>query len=87
MTPAAWCATATEILVQAGTFLSTPEEVADLVVGVEDGAPIMLRDVADVHEGPDQPEQYVSYGTGPAGAARRGSPLSCGHHLGIEKTR
>ncbi len=55
-----------EILVQAGTFLSTPEEVADLVVGVRDGAPIMLRDVADVHEGPDQPEQYVTYGSGPA---------------------
>ena len=36
-----------EVLVQAGTFLMTPEEVADLVVGVRDGAPVFLRDVAD----------------------------------------
>ncbi|MFW6093148.1 MAG: efflux RND transporter permease subunit [Pseudomonadota bacterium] len=54
------------VLVQAGTFLSTPEEVADLVVGVRDGAPILLRDVAEVGEGADQPAQYVTFGTGPA---------------------
>ena len=55
-----------EVLVQAGTFLMTPEEVADLVVGVRDGAPVFLRDVATVAEGPDQPERYVSFGAGPA---------------------
>ncbi|MBD3645932.1 MAG: efflux RND transporter permease subunit, partial [Pseudomonadales bacterium] len=57
-----------EILVQAGTFLMAPSEVADLVVGVHEGAPVMLRDVADVSEGVDQPERYVNYGTGPATA-------------------
>ena len=59
-----------EVLVQAGTFLATPEEVADLVVGARNGAPVYLRDVADVSLGPDTPEQYVQFGTGPAGAAR-----------------
>ncbi|MAT83244.1 MAG: multidrug transporter AcrB [Gammaproteobacteria bacterium] len=54
------------MLVQAGTFLSTPEDVADLVIGVRDGAPILLRDVATISAGADQPEQYVSFGTGPA---------------------
>ena len=54
-----------EVLVQAGTFLTTPEEVADLVVGVHDGAPVFLRDVARIEEGPDQPGQYVTYGIGP----------------------
>jgi multidrug efflux pump subunit AcrB len=58
-----------EILVQAGTFLSTPEEVADLVVGARQGAPVFLRDVADVSLGPDTPERYVQFGVGPAGAA------------------
>jgi multidrug efflux pump subunit AcrB len=53
-----------EVLVQAGTFLMTPEEVADLVVGVRSGAPVFLRDVAAVSEGPDQPERYVTHGTG-----------------------
>ena len=57
--------------VQAGNFLITPEEVADLVVGVRGGAPIFLRDVADVSLGPDQPEQYVSIGMGPAAAAKQ----------------
>lgn len=55
-----------EIQVQSGTFLSTPEEVRNLVVGVHDGRPVYLRDVAEVRHGPDQPEQYVWLGTGPA---------------------
>lgn len=55
-----------EILVQAGTFLTTPEEVADLVVGVKNGAPTFLRDVAQIQAGPDQPNQYVTFGTGSA---------------------
>ncbi len=53
-----------EILVQAGTFLTTPEEIADLVVGVRDGAPVFLRDVAEVREAADQPERFVTFGTG-----------------------
>jgi multidrug efflux pump subunit AcrB len=59
-----------EVLVQAGTFLSTPEEVAGLVVGARAGAPVYLRDVAEVALGPDPPERYVQFGSGPAGAAR-----------------
>jgi len=57
-----------EVLVQAGTLLMTPEEVADLVVGVRDGAPVFLRDVASVAEGPDQPASFVTFGTGRAAA-------------------
>ncbi len=59
-----------EIEVQAGVFLTTPEEVANLIVGVYDGSPVYLSDVADVDMGPDQPEQYVWFGTGPAAAAK-----------------
>jgi multidrug efflux pump subunit AcrB len=55
-----------EMLVQAGDFLMTPEEVADLVVGVYQGAPVFLRDVAEVSFGADQATQYVTYGIGPA---------------------
>ena len=53
-----------EMLVQAGDFLLTPEEVADLVVGVYQGAPVFLRDVAQVSLGADQPTQYVTHGFG-----------------------
>ena len=58
-----------EVLVQAGTFLTTPEEVADLVVGVHDGAPVFLSDVAEVAMGAGEPERYVTHGGGPATAS------------------
>ncbi|MFP4683491.1 MAG: efflux RND transporter permease subunit [Ectothiorhodospira sp.] len=55
-----------EIPVQAGSFLTTPGEVADLVVGVHEGNPVHLGDVAEVHQGPDRPESYVRMGWGAA---------------------
>ena len=57
-----------DILVQAGTFLSRPEEVADLVVGSREGRPVFLRDVADVTLGPDLPQSRVAFGLGPQNA-------------------
>ncbi len=59
-----------EIPVQTGTFLTTPAEVRSLVVGVHNGQPVYLRDVATVRRGSDQPEQYVWMGTGPAAASK-----------------
>jgi len=56
-----------EILVQAGTFLSSPEQIGDLVVGLHGGRPVFLRDVATIERGPEQPETYVRMGAGPAG--------------------
>lgn len=56
-----------EILVQAGVFLSSPTEIADLVVGSNAGKPVFLRDVAQVEEGADRPLSYVW--TGPGAAA------------------
>ena len=53
-----------EIAVQAGQFLSTPEEVMDLIIGVYENKPIYLRDVAKVKYGADQPEQYVWFAKG-----------------------
>ncbi len=59
-----------EFLVQAGTFLTSAEEIGELVVGVHEGRPVFLRDVARVQEGPDQPQQYVWLGTGPQAATK-----------------
>jgi multidrug efflux pump subunit AcrB len=58
-----------EVLVQAGNFLMQVEDVADLVVGVHQGAPVFLQDVADVSVGPDTAERYVTHGLGPASGA------------------
>ncbi|HIP52458.1 MAG TPA: efflux RND transporter permease subunit, partial [Chromatiales bacterium] len=69
-----------EILVQAGTFLSNVDEVRELVVGVHNGKPVYLRDVAEVGEGPDQPEQYVWLGAGPKGDEKG---LAAGTHPAV----
>jgi len=57
-----------EILVQTGTFLSSPADVRNLVVGVHEGRPVFMGDIARVADGPEQPERYVWFGTGPAAA-------------------
>ncbi len=59
-----------EIPVQAGTFLSSAEDVAGMVVGLFDGRPVYLEDIADVRAGADTPDQYTWYATGPAATAR-----------------
>jgi multidrug efflux pump subunit AcrB len=48
--------------VQSGSFLKTADDVANLVVGSNEGMPVYLRQVANVEEGPGTPSQYVSYG-------------------------
>ncbi len=55
-----------EVQVQAGDFLTTVDEVSSLVVGIYEGKPVYLNDVATVRRGPDQAEQYVWHGTGPS---------------------
>jgi len=59
-----------EIPVQAGTFLSSREDVAGLVVGMFDGRPVYLSDIAEVRSGADTPEQYTWFASGPAGHER-----------------
>ncbi len=54
----------TEYLVEAGEFLRTSEDVANLVVGVHNGSPVYLKQVATVLDGPEEPIQYVNFGYG-----------------------
>ena len=55
-----------EVLVRTGTYLESAEDVRDLIVGVTDGRPVCMRDVALVEDGPDQPSRSVWFGTGAA---------------------
>jgi multidrug efflux pump subunit AcrB len=57
-----------EILVQTGTFLSGADDVRQLVVGVSQGRPVYMSDIASVVAGPDQPARYVWHGPGAGGA-------------------
>jgi multidrug efflux pump subunit AcrB len=45
--------------VTAGRFLADRDDVAGLILGVRDGKPVMLADVADVRAGADVPVNYV----------------------------
>jgi multidrug efflux pump subunit AcrB len=60
-----------EVLVQTGTYLASAADVKQLVVGVDQGRPIFVSDIARVEDGPDLPVRYVWFGTGPE-AARKG---------------
>ncbi len=60
-----------EILVQAGTFLSNTDELKNLIVGLSQGAPVYLRDVASIESGPYRSDQFVWFGTGPAAAEKQ----------------
>ena len=55
-----------EYEVTAGPFLQSADEVANLVVGVHQGKPVYLREVAEVLDGPEEPVQASSITFGPA---------------------
>ncbi len=56
------------VSVQTGEFLHSAEDVGALVVGVHDGRPVYLREVARVEAGAAQPQRYVWFTPG-AGAS------------------
>ncbi len=59
-----------EILIQPGQFFSHLSDVADLVVGVHNGKPVYLHEVARVQRGPAHPARYVWMGAGAASAGQ-----------------
>jgi len=54
------------LLVKAGSFFQSPYEVMDLVVGVYQGSPVFLRDIATVSDGMAEPDSYTRLRFGPA---------------------
>ena len=61
-----------DLRVYAGAFLKTPRDVENLVLRVQDGTPIYVRDVADVSYVSEDAKNYVNYYSGPAYAAEEG---------------
>ncbi len=51
---------------KSGSYLKTAEDVSWLVVGLRNGNPIYVRDVARVFQGPEETVRLVSYSSGPA---------------------
>ncbi|MFN7065405.1 MAG: efflux RND transporter permease subunit [Aquificaceae bacterium] len=54
-----------EYVVRTGEFLRSKEDVGNIVVGVFEGRPVYLRDVATVVDGPAEIRDYVLMGFGP----------------------
>ncbi len=55
-----------EILIHLNGFLKSVEDVKNLVVGAYKNHPIYLKDVATIEDGPEEPDNYVFLGLGPA---------------------
>ncbi len=52
-----------EVVLETGEFLTSAKDAGNVVVGVYGGKPVYLRDVAAILDGPEEPSQYVFFGT------------------------
>jgi multidrug efflux pump subunit AcrB len=78
-----------QIQVHVSGFLKTLTDVEGVVVGVYDGKPVYLRDVAVISDGPAEPDQYVFFGMGPAASEKKLRPedaASSGVHPAVTLT-
>lgn len=55
----------TDVPVTVGTFLADADEISRLVIGLRDGEPVFVSDVARVVHGADLPTRYVWHGSPP----------------------
>jgi len=53
-----------EYLITTGKFLTSDDDVKNLVVGVYKNMPVYLKQVAEIQDGPSRPSSYVSFGFG-----------------------
>ena len=64
-----------EVRVDAGNLFTSRADLESVVVGVQQGRPIYLRDVAEqIVDGPSEPSNYVLFGTTRASAAAGSAP-------------
>jgi multidrug efflux pump subunit AcrB len=52
-----------EVLLQTGAFLQNAHELGRVVVGVYGGLPVYLEEVAEIIDGPEDPKDYVLFGS------------------------
>ena len=53
-----------EVLLQTGAFLTSTREIGRIVVGVFNNIPVYLDEVAEIVDGPQEPDTYVLFGQG-----------------------
>ncbi len=75
------------VTVDAGDLVGGIDALRNLTVNVVDGAPVLLRDVAHVYDGPDEAASYTTWARGP-GAGAEGAPTFLpAVHLAVAKQR
>ncbi|WP_425256764.1 efflux RND transporter permease subunit [Rubrivivax sp. RP6-9] len=72
------------LAVETGAFLRSAADVGDLVVGVSNGRPVYLREVAQVHDGAAQASHHVWFT--PGGADAPGSNAQGAGHPAVTLT-
>lgn len=60
----------TAFSVETGNFLTTSDDVANLVIGINQQQPVYLKQIAKVEEGPETASQYVLFGYGNADTSK-----------------
>ena len=60
-----------EVLLEAGPFFGSADEVGATLVTAVDGRPVYVRDVARILDGAEEVEHYTRIGFGPAAASAR----------------
>jgi multidrug efflux pump subunit AcrB len=68
-------ATGTQVPVTVGTFLADANGVADLVLGLREGQPLRLADIATIREAADRPTAYVWHAAGAGAPAGESAPV------------
>ena len=60
-----------EFFVKSGSFLKSADDLLNLIVGVNQGRPVYLRQLATVADGPELPKSYVSMGFAQAAGEKK----------------
>jgi multidrug efflux pump subunit AcrB len=59
-----------EVMIETGQFFRDASDIGRVVVGVDRGTPIYLRDVATITDAAEEPSSYVLHGSGEAAASQ-----------------
>lgn len=61
-----------DFLVETGAFFQTVQDIENLIIGIHNGSPVYLRNVAEVIDGPEEINNYVFHGHGAASGNNNG---------------
>jgi len=76
-----------ESLVETGSFLTSAEDVGNVVVGVFGDRPVYLRDVARIVDGPEEPVDYVMFGHGAGERERTAAGIEPAVTIAVSKRK